>query len=182
LLARFIRSAGAGAIDEVLDGQGLLIKGGCGVGGGWAAVPWVCVFDPVITTGAQHGFYLGYLFSADMRHVYLTLNQGTTEVERALGANRQALTELRTRATILRERATEHRTRFSADPIDLASPNFLPRGYEAGLNRLIGVTELTLLLRRQPARPPKQRLTYLSAFVSLTIFLMRAVTSGDSCL
>jgi 5-methylcytosine-specific restriction protein A len=131
-LARFIRSANEGSLDPLLADKHLLVKGGCGVGGGWAAVPWIGIFDPVVTSGAQHGHYLVYLFSADMQRVYLSLNQGTTEVETELGANERALNELRSRAAIMRERAPEFRATFSADPIGLESDRFLPRGYEAG--------------------------------------------------
>ena len=46
--------------------------------GGWAEIPWVAVFDPVVTTSAMRGHYVVYLFSADMQRLYLSLNQGIT--------------------------------------------------------------------------------------------------------
>ncbi|MFO8174155.1 MAG: DUF3578 domain-containing protein, partial [Longimicrobiales bacterium] len=35
--------------------------------------PWVCTFNKNITTTAQKGIYLGYLFRKDMSGFYLTL-------------------------------------------------------------------------------------------------------------
>jgi hypothetical protein len=47
--------------------------------------PWVGIFDPDETTSAQSGVYVVYLFSEDLQHVTLTLNQGITSLVRALG-------------------------------------------------------------------------------------------------
>jgi len=46
--------------------------------GNWAEIPWVAVFDEKISTSAQYGYYIVFLFSADMRKIYLSLNQGYT--------------------------------------------------------------------------------------------------------
>ena len=102
------------------------------VSGQWAYVPWIGLFDPAITDGAQHGFYIVYLFSADMKRVYLSVNQGTTEVQHELGSGEETFDELRSRAAIMRERASDHRKRLNIKQIDLASNRFFPRGYEAG--------------------------------------------------
>ncbi|MGB6970291.1 MAG: DUF3578 domain-containing protein, partial [Methyloceanibacter sp.] len=87
----------------------------------WAHVPWVGLFDPAITDGAQHGFYIVYLFSADMKRVYLSMNQGTTEVKDELGAGEETFNELRSRAAIMRERAPDFQKRLKLRKIDLAS-------------------------------------------------------------
>jgi hypothetical protein len=42
-------------------GAGFLVEGSAGAGN-WAAVPWLSVFDPAITTAATHGYYVVYLF------------------------------------------------------------------------------------------------------------------------
>lgn len=47
--------------------------------GRWAEVVWGTVFDELVTTTAQRGYYVSYLFSHDGNAVYLGLNQGTTE-------------------------------------------------------------------------------------------------------
>lgn len=48
--------------------------------GQWADCPWIAVFDSIVTTSAQSGYYPVYLFKADMSGFYLSLNQGVTEV------------------------------------------------------------------------------------------------------
>jgi 5-methylcytosine-specific restriction enzyme A len=45
-----------------------------------AAVPWISVFDPAITTSATQGYYVAYLFHVSEPLVHLSLNQGTTAV------------------------------------------------------------------------------------------------------
>lgn len=37
--------------------------------GNWSTVPWVAIFDPSITEAAERGFYVVYLFSADMKRL-----------------------------------------------------------------------------------------------------------------
>lgn len=52
----------------------------CGsVGKGLATkTPWVAILDREITTSTREGVYVVFLFASDFKHVYLTLNQGTT--------------------------------------------------------------------------------------------------------
>lgn len=40
--------------------------------------PWIAILDKNITTSTREGVYIVFLFSSDYKHVYLTLNQGTT--------------------------------------------------------------------------------------------------------
>lgn len=49
------------------------------VGKGMATkTPWIAILDKEITTSTREGVYIVFLFSSDYKHVYLTLNQGTT--------------------------------------------------------------------------------------------------------
>lgn len=130
-LAQFIRGDARDQVRASLaaDYQSLLVTGSPGAGN-WATVPWIAVFDPAVTDSATRGYYLVYLFSADMQRVYLSLNQGTTEAYAEFGAGYEV--ELQRRAALMCDRLPEHQGRFSPDPIDLASNAFLPRGYEAG--------------------------------------------------
>lgn len=48
--------------------------------GRWTDVPWIAVFDSRITTSAQKGIYIVYLLNKDTKTLYLTLNQGATDV------------------------------------------------------------------------------------------------------
>ena len=67
-----------------------------------------------------------------MKRVYLSLNQGTTEVHDELGSGEETFNELRSGAAVMRERTSEFRERLANKKIDLASDRFFPRGYEAG--------------------------------------------------
>ena len=48
--------------------------------GNWAMIPWICVFDRAITESAQKGVYIVYLLSRDSKRLYLTFNQGCTDL------------------------------------------------------------------------------------------------------
>ncbi len=58
-----------------------LITGSVGQGQ-WATVPWVCIFDKKITTTATKGVYIVYLLAKDGKTLYLTFNQGCTDIRR----------------------------------------------------------------------------------------------------
>lgn len=62
-----------------LDSSKYLVTGSYGVGNP-TETPWIAIFDKDITTSAQHGFYIVFLFRKDMEGVYLSLNQGTTNL------------------------------------------------------------------------------------------------------
>jgi 5-methylcytosine-specific restriction protein A len=130
-LARFIRDDTVGRLGEAVgpDAAGLKLEGSPGRGK-WADVPWLAVFDPVVTTSATKGYYVVYLFAADMASVALSLNQGTTAVRQEFGARAREV--LRDRAALMRARLPEHVERFSPAPIGLASRGALPGDYEAG--------------------------------------------------
>lgn len=53
------------------------IQGSVGQGN-WANIPWIAIMDKRVTETTQQGEYVVYLFSEDMRSVYLTLAQGVT--------------------------------------------------------------------------------------------------------
>ena len=84
--------------------------------GNWATIPWIAALDSRETTRTSAGIYVVYLFRADMSGLYLTLNQGTTEVQAQYG--RGAHAELRRRAVGLRRRATT----LEAAGFDLSTP------------------------------------------------------------
>lgn len=63
----------------------LEVKGSCGAGG-WTNYPWIAIFNPKVTKTIQAGVYIVYLFSEDMKRVYITLNQGCTNLKKELGA------------------------------------------------------------------------------------------------
>ena len=79
----------------------------------WTAVPWIGVYDPSITTTPQRGYYITYLFSVDMKRVYLNLNQGMTDLENELGT-KGASQELLRRAEFIRERVSGYKKYLTA--------------------------------------------------------------------
>jgi 5-methylcytosine-specific restriction protein A len=72
-LADFIRHGAAEAVKDALDelGAGLVVEGSAAAGN-WAAVPWISVFDPPVTTSATQGYYVVYLFHATDSVVHLS--------------------------------------------------------------------------------------------------------------
>lgn len=65
----------------LVDRQTYLITGSVGQGN-WAMVPWICIFNRKITTTATKGVYIVYLLSKDGNSLYLTLNQGCTDIRK----------------------------------------------------------------------------------------------------
>ncbi len=132
-LANFIRRDMRDAIKGRAgsDGDGLIFKGSAGQGL-WARGPWLGIFNPVVTNGAQQGYYPCYLFREDMRGVYLSLNQGMTEAKDHYKAD--AKTALRARAQNYRAMLGNQTSRFPELTIDLspASPGNDTAFYEAG--------------------------------------------------
>lgn len=65
----------------IVSEENYRITGSVGVGN-WSSVPWLCVFDKKITESATKGVYIVYLLSKDTNRLYLTLNQGCTEIRK----------------------------------------------------------------------------------------------------
>jgi 5-methylcytosine-specific restriction enzyme A len=136
-LANFIRRAAANEVGEALGelGAGLTVEGSAGAGN-WAAVPWISVFDPAITTSATRGYYVVYLFHVSEPVVHLSLNQGTTNVREEFGGRtRQVLMDC---AELMRKRVAEFSSWLPVGKIDLGSDARLPGDYVAG--HALGVT------------------------------------------
>ena len=131
-VAIFIKGAARSKIKSALgpDNQDLLIGSGHGQFNAWTDVPWIGVFDPVVTTSAQRGFYIVYLFAEDLGAVYLSLNQGATAVDREFKGKAPAI--LRQRAGLMQTRLQCIETRATEDAIELGSTNRPPLLYEAG--------------------------------------------------
>lgn len=50
--------------------------------GNWATVPWISILNNEVTNSTQRGYYLVYLFSEDMKRLYLSFSQGVTETSK----------------------------------------------------------------------------------------------------
>lgn len=98
--------------------------------GNWASVPWVGIFNNSITTSATKGVYIVYLFSSDCESVYLTLNQGCTELKTTLGKAGAVEALKKISKEII---STINSRGFSTgDNISLKDPRELPYLYERG--------------------------------------------------
>lgn len=64
-----------------LDSSRYVIRASVGQGN-WTNVPWIAIMNKEITTTTQEGYYIVYLFSEDMKAVYLTLAQGVTKTSK----------------------------------------------------------------------------------------------------
>src|SRR5947207_1897861 len=63
-LADFVRHAAADSVARSLGEfrKGMKVAGSAGAGN-WAEVPWLAIFDPLVTTTARAGYYVVFLFS-----------------------------------------------------------------------------------------------------------------------
>lgn len=105
------------------------IQGSIGQGNP-AEIPWICVFDLDITKSAQEGFYIVYLFNSDMSGVYLSLNQGWTQYERAFGT-KEGRIEIKKNANYSKTLLKSDQG-FSYAPINLNATKSLGKGYVLG--------------------------------------------------
>lgn len=103
--------------------------------GRWSLVPWFGVFDRRISDQAVRGFYLVYLFSADMKDVYLSLNQGWSQYQTEYGKDaRKAVRAVSAywRATIVNKSEQVSDGEISLVPEGYKQSTSLPEGYENG--------------------------------------------------
>src|SRR5215472_2971652 len=130
-LAQFIRHDAAQAVEAGLGelGTGVVVEGSPGQGN-WAAVPWISIFDPSITTSATRGYYVVYLFHATEPVVHLSLNQGTTAVREEFSARAREI--LQDRADLMRKRVAEFEATLPIKKIELGADSRLPGDYVAG--------------------------------------------------
>lgn len=119
-----------------IDGP-FLVKGSPGRGSHWAAIPWLAVFDPAITTSATRGYYLVYLFPAHREAVHLSLAQGTVAAIRSYGPT-AAGAHLRASGAALKARLSDFAHSLPNATIALGSAGELPEGYEAA--HILGLT------------------------------------------
>jgi len=101
--ATFVRNA----VPEIIYSTGIvnrdkyLVVGSVGQGQ-WALVPWVCIFNKEITSSAQKGTYIVFLLSKNGDTLYLTLNQGCTDILSEHG-KRETIKILHDRANDIRK-------------------------------------------------------------------------------
>lgn len=129
-IADYMRQQAAQAIADAVGNSYYICKGSPGQGN-WADVPWIGIFDPTVTETATRGYYVVYLFSADMRRVYLCLGQGTTAVRDEF--KRDTHDALLRFAGLMRDRVPEAKGRFAPGAIELGGASTLARDYEPAI-------------------------------------------------
>lgn len=127
-LANSLRNEFPDLVRNVLTDQTRYKVSGSPGKGNWTDSPWIAILDTLITDTPQSGYYPVFLFKADMSGVYLSLNQGVTEVRE--NYKRDA-------SNVLRLRAEDFRAKIDINEsdilnIDLASNNQNARLYQAG--------------------------------------------------
>jgi 5-methylcytosine-specific restriction protein A len=131
-LANFIRRDFKDILQtKIIQEDQYLCKGSAGQGV-WAQIPWVCIFDRLITTSAQSGYFPVFLFCSDMSGFYLSLNQGVTEILTRYKV--EAKEALIARSEDFRKRIGDIPRSFPHKKIDLVLKmgDNLGRLYEAG--------------------------------------------------
>ena len=100
--------------------------------GNWAEVPWLCIFDKEITTSAQRGYYIVYLFRSDMSGVCLSLNMGWTQFKNRFKPLRVAQRKISGTAGVCQGLLRSSLSDFSYEAISLLPTKPLAGGYELG--------------------------------------------------
>ncbi len=131
--ANFIRNEVPKNISEtdIIKKEEYIVKGSVGQGE-WAAVPWVAIYDKNITNSAQKGEYIVYLLSVDDKILYLTFNQGCTELRKEY-SKIETIRKLKENSNFIQEKIESRR--FSKENINLScdgEKNKNAEMYEAG--------------------------------------------------
>lgn len=131
-VAEFIRNDIPKTIEAIIGKTDRYLVHGSAGQGNWAKVPWVAIFDRLITDTAQDGYYLVYLVKEDFSGVYLSLNQGVTTLRKVYGAD--AKDALKARAADYLARLGSVTKGHILGPIDLSAHSSSSLGslYEQG--------------------------------------------------
>ncbi len=86
--------------------------------GSWAKVPWIAIFNKLVTESVKSGFYCVYLFRADFSGVYLSLNQGIADKRDQFGLGKSKEI-LRGQAKLFKDKLGSDKLREFSDPLDL---------------------------------------------------------------
>jgi hypothetical protein len=107
----------------------------------WADVPWIAVMDKDITEYASRGYYIVYLFCADMSGVYISLNQGWKyfeekyEKKQIKNKEKKAIKDINAVTNAWKRLLSSTLNDFSFEEINLkgiSKSSNRPKGYELG--------------------------------------------------
>jgi 5-methylcytosine-specific restriction protein A len=112
--------------------------------GQWAEIPWVAILDKNITGTTQNGYYVVFLFSRDMKEVFLSLAVGWTQYEQAYGI-KEGRDALELTVKKLQDTLRSPLDDFSFSKRSLGATKTLGKGYESG-----GICHKTYKLENMP--------------------------------
>lgn len=130
-LGELVRKEIPDSIRRIIDKERYKVWGSVGQGN-WSEIPWIAIFDILITKTAQSGYYPVFLFKEDMSGFYLSIAQGIIEVKKK--HKRDYIEILRERAKYFRTQLDDIPVDFQIWKIDLSNGKALRNGtgYEAG--------------------------------------------------
>ncbi len=106
--------------------------------GAWAKVPWIAIFNKLVTETVTSGFYCVYFFPVDGSGVYLSLNQGIADIRDDCGLP-GSRNMVRNQAIFFRDTLGEEAIKDFSDSLDLKltfiskkDARRLGQAYEAG--------------------------------------------------
>lgn len=99
--------------------------------GQFAEVLWVCIFLKNVTKSATRGFYIVFLFDADGKSVYMSLNQGWTYFQERY-STKEGRHLIRVAAEKMKKIIQLEESEWLTGPIDLGANGVLASGYEFG--------------------------------------------------
>ena len=158
-------------LESIAENTDYLIFRGSTGQGNITAAPWIATFDKRITDTATSGYYIVYLFSIDLKRLYLEFGFGATQFKNHFKKKTERYKKIRTAATELQER---HEKRLlpifkqalhgytSREPIDLAatSRDGLHEAYEQS-----SIYSVEYLISKLP--PENQLVNDYNAFLNL---------------
>ena len=115
---KFVRNDIPKAIIDtgLVNNKEYIVSGSVGTGN-WAMIPWVGIFYKKITTSATKGVYIAYLLSKDGKRLYLTFNQGCTDISER-HTRKETIEIIRSKAREIRKRIAP-RNFIAEENIDL---------------------------------------------------------------
>ncbi len=129
-MARFVAEDLEEAVRRIVDDDARYkVKGSAGQGN-VAKGPWIAVFDRTVTENATSGYYVVFLFREDLTGVYLSLNQGYTDLRKQYKASVEEVLQIQARD--MAARVDKYPPQFLPGPIQLSKSGGLTRGYELG--------------------------------------------------
>jgi 5-methylcytosine-specific restriction protein A len=98
--------------------------------GSWAEIPWIAIMHRGITSSTRTGYYIALLYTADLKHIYVTLGLGWTQFQAKYGT-KNGLSKIVSFSYQLSKKLDLDDDDIT-EMIHLGATATLGRGYEAG--------------------------------------------------